>query len=77
MTDKIIQLDEADRNELATLYNKMLNTPVVSLTGRAEDSWQEQARKEVCRKLDELGKKYNFNPRKMRGINAKTGEVHI
>ena len=73
----IIKLSEEDRKELAELYTRMLNTPVISLTGRGEDSWQEQARRGVCRKLDELGKKYNFNPRKMKGIDAKTGEVHL
>lgn len=38
--------------------------------------WPSLAWNDVRRKMDELGKKYGFDPSKM-GINAETGEVVI
>ena len=37
--------------------------------------WASMAWDDVRHKMDELGKKYGFDPKLMKGINFKTGEV--
>lgn len=80
MTEKIIKLSEEDRKELADLYHTAQTTPVIALTcqdmleGR---DWATLAWNDVRKKMDELGKKYGFDPRKMKGIDSKSGEVHL
>ena len=66
-TNKIIKLSEEDRKNLVELYEKLIN---------GED-WASRAWDKVRNEMDELGNKYGFDPKKMRGINTETGEVYI
>lgn len=74
---KIATLSEEDREELVKLYKEAQTTPVIALTtadmlsGR---DWASQAWDRVRIKMDELGKKYGYNPRTVQ-VNNKTGEV--
>ena len=72
-SEKIILSDE-DRKELVKLYENAQTTPAFSMIvgGRSLDDtpWSM-----VRRKMDELGKKYGFDPKKMKGFNRKTGEI--
>jgi hypothetical protein len=76
MSDKKIVLSEKDRKELAELYHKAEQTPVIKMS-MSSPSWADQAWEEVRTKMDELGKKYGFDPEKMKGISNKTGEVSL
>ena len=76
MTEKKIILSEKDRKELAELYHKAETTPMIWMGGSSKD-WSQQTWDEVRDKMDELGKKYGFDPRKMKGISNKTGEVSL
>jgi len=75
---KIIKLSNEDREELVKLYERAERTPVLVYStspivrDTASDSWES-----VRRKMDALGKKYKFDPRQMKGINKKTGEVRL
>lgn len=75
---KTIKLSEEDRLELVKLYEEAQTTPVLvystapRVRDTASDAWDC-----VRRKMVELGKKYDFDPRKMRGISKKTGEIHL
>jgi len=69
-----IKLSEEDRQELVKLYARARTTPVIKMSTLGP-SWADQAWDDVRRKMDELGKKYGFNPKEMKGINPKTGEV--
>jgi len=77
MPDKIM-LSEKDRKELAELYETAQTTPVIAMTtddmihGR---DWATQAWNRVREKMVELGKKYGFDPKEMKGISSETGEV--
>ena len=76
---KII-LSEKDRKELTELYKRAQTTPVIGFSvqqmieGR---DWASQAWNEVRERMDELGTQYGFDPKKMRKINSKTGEVSV
>jgi len=78
--DKKIVLSEEDRKALAELYHRAETTPMIAMTsddmlhGR---DWASRAWDEVRAKMDELGKKYGFDPRTMKGISSKTGEVSV
>lgn len=79
----LIELSEEDRKELVKLYEEAEKTPylvyqtemrggIPHARDTASDAWNR-----VRYKMEELGKKYGFDPRKMKGINKKTGEIHI
>lgn len=75
-----IFLSEEDRKELVELYKRAQHTPVIGfscqqmLEGKdlASLSWTD-----VRNKMAELGKKYGFDPTKMKGIASETGEVFV
>lgn len=74
---KEIVLSEEDRKELVKLYEEAKTTPVIGFSvqqmieGRdfASLAWDR-----VRRKMDELGRKYGYDPTKVK-INKRTGEV--
>ena len=72
---KIVTLSEEDRAELVKLYKGAQTTTVLvystspRIRDTASDAWEH-----VRRKMDELGKKYGYDPQKVQ-INNKTGEV--
>jgi hypothetical protein len=74
-----IVLSEEDRKELAKLYEDAQTTPVIGFSvkdmieGR---DWASLAWDRVRDKMDELGQKYGFDPKKVR-INKETGEVFL
>lgn len=75
--NKII-LNEEDRKALTELYAEARTTPVVALSVAdmiAGKDWASQAWDRVREKMDELGLKYGFDPKKMKGIDGETGEV--
>lgn len=77
---KVIKLSEEDRKELVNLYEEAKRTPMIAMSVKAGiegRDWASQAWDRVKKKMDELGEKYGFNPREMKGINKKTGEVHL
>lgn len=69
-----MKITEKERKELVILYNNARNTPVIKMvnTCLSENAWYN-----VRRKLDELGRKYKFNPEEIAGINPKTGEIVV
>jgi len=75
-----IKLSEEDRKELVELYEEAEKTPMIAMSladGIAGRDWATQAWNEVKAKMDELGKKYGFDPSQMKGINKKTGEIGL
>lgn len=76
---KIVLSDE-DRKELAKMYEEAQTTPVIGcsmkdmIEGR---DWASLAWNRVRAKMDDFGKKYGFDPKKIRGINKQTGEVSL
>jgi len=74
-TSEKIVLSEEDRKELVKLYEDAQTTPVIYF--RPGVSLADTAWRWVRQKMDELGKKYGFDPRKMKGINKKTGEIAL
>jgi len=67
-----MKLSEKDRKELNELYLRAQNTPVIQI-GSIDLStcmWDNYRAK-----MFKLGKKYGFNPKTIRGIDSKTGEV--
>lgn len=78
-----IKLSEEDRAALVKLYERAERTPMLvyhtelkdgvpTARDTATDAWAD-----VRRKMEELGKKYGFEPKKMKGISKKTGEITI
>ena len=71
---KTITLSEEDRKALVALYEDAQTTPAIlfdySHPDLATIAWMD-----VRRKFDELGKKYGFNPKQIKGINKVTGEI--
>ena len=69
-----IKLSEEDRKELVKLYGEAEHTPIIVVGGVGENlaslAWDR-----VRDKFDELGKKYDFNPEGIKGIDKKTGEL--
>jgi len=73
----IVTLSEEDRKELVELYHEAQTTPVIGVSvdqmikGRdmASLAWDR-----VREKMDELGKKYGYNPKNVQ-IKQETGEV--
>lgn len=60
------------------MYRTAQTTPVIALSTKAileGRDWASMAWDDVRHKMDELGKKYGFDPKLMKGINFKTGEV--
>lgn len=77
MSAKVAQLSEEDRQELVKLYHEAQTTPVMALSAAdmmGGRDWASQAWDCVREKMDELGKKYGYNPHTVE-INQKTGEV--
>jgi len=73
MTEATKQLSESDLKKLLELYNTARTTPVISLTGKAEDDWSKLAWDSVREFQQELGKKYDYDWEKT-GIDGK-GEI--
>lgn len=79
-SDKKIILSEEDRKTIVELYAKARTTPVMALSCAdmiAGKDWASQAWDRAREKMDELGVKYGFDPKKMKGIDGKTGEVRL
>lgn len=70
MTEKSekIFLSEEDRKEVGELYHTVETT-------RTFPDPAQMALYELKFKLEELGKKYSFDPEKVKGIVQETGEV--
>ena len=72
----MVKLSEEDRKNLVDLYTTAETTPVLYLSGRppsaADLAWDA-----VRNFMDELGKKYSFNPAQMKGIDKETGEISL
>lgn len=78
MSKKTIVISEADRKELLGLYRKAQTTPIIGFSCRdmiEGKDFASLAWGEVRAKMDELGQKYGFNPKEMKGIDGQTGEV--
>lgn len=72
----IIPKDELQ--ELLDLTNKAQNTPVIAMSlrdGLEGRDFATQAWDKVRAKWGELGKRYGFDPTKVRGLDSNTGEV--
>lgn len=71
-----MKLDEEDRKEIKRLYETAQTTPVITL-GVGTKSFAEGAWDNVREKMDELSKKYGFDPKAMKGIDPETGEIKL
>lgn len=73
---KRIFLDEEDRQALVKLYDEAEHTPVIKFDvlgpSLADTMWNL-----VRKRLEELGEKYGFDPRQMKGVNKESGEVAL
>jgi hypothetical protein len=72
-----IMLSEEDLKELVELYQRARTTPMIAMSiadGLAGRDWSSLAWDKVRRKMDELGKKYGYNPRIVQ-IDQTTGKV--
>lgn len=67
-----MKLTEEETNELVRLYQRMQSAPIVMLDHKHD--YHEQCTEDVRRYMDNLGKKYGFDPQKIKGIN-KQGEI--
>lgn len=73
-------LTKEELKELVNLTGGAENTPVIGFSMKQMIEGKDLASLGwdlVRAKWDELGKKYDFNPRDVKGINTKTGEVSI
>ncbi len=73
-----IILKPKDLQALLKLNDEARSTPVIALSvadGLAGRDFSSMAWDRVRNKWEELGKKYNFNPERVTGIDRKTGEV--
>ena len=70
--EKPIKISEEEITELADLSRTAQTTPAIIIGQSATRAWEK-----VTAKFDELGKKYGFDPSKIKGIDAKTGEVYL
>jgi hypothetical protein len=72
----VLQKEELD--ELLELTRKAGTTPVILLPlpdPFSQKDLSAQAWDKVRAKWDELGRKYGFDPREVKGISTETGEV--
>jgi len=72
-----IKLSEEDRKKLAKLYETAQTTPMIAMSmqdGLEGRDWATLAWNEVRNFMDELGKKYGYDP-KTNMVNKDTGEV--
>jgi len=65
-----IKLTKEDLDELKKLYSEANSTPVVY----CGVDWSKTAWEKVKSKMDELGAKYSYDPKKVE-IDTSTGEV--
>lgn len=76
MENKRIVLNEEDKNDLKKLYEDAQRTPVIyvgnTTSSLADDAWDL-----VRKKFDELGRKYGFNPKQIKGISPADGTVFL
>jgi hypothetical protein len=73
----VVVLSKKETEELAELYHTAQTTPMIAFTTQAMlegRDWASLAWDRVRKKMEELGEKYGYNPRKVQ-INNKTGEV--
>jgi len=78
MSGEKIVLSEEDRKELVQLYETAETMPVIGFSVRQMiegENLASLAWNRVRQFMDKLGKKYGFNPKKIKGINKITGEV--
>ena len=75
MSDIIATLTTEEREKAAELYKDAQTTPVVTM-GVGHKDWATQAWDRLRDYLNELGKKYGYDPEKA-GIDTNTGEVHF
>ena len=71
----MIVLTVEERTKLADLNKIMNETPIVLLFGKHD--LHESAKQAVIDYWDELGRKYEFDPKKVKNINTETGEVNL
>ena len=74
----MIQLTEEELKHLIELTKKAENTPVIAMSleaGMKGRDWATLAWNDVRDYWHELGRKYDFDPTKVKGIDSKTGEV--
>lgn len=74
-----ITLSKEDKVELIKLYREAQTTPMIGLSVKdmiQGKDWASQAWDRVRSKMDELGGKYGYDPRK-HAINFKTGEIEV
>jgi len=69
-----MKLEEEDKNRLLELYRSAESTPVITF-GVGQKSFAESAWDMVRAKFKELGEKYSFDPKDIKGIDPETGEV--
>jgi len=75
-----IILEQDDLKELLRLNDEASNTPVIALSladGLAGRDFASLAWNRVRDKWEEFGKKYDFDPTKVKGIKRDTGEVLV
>ena len=73
-----IILTKEELEKILKLNDRANNTPVIALSvadGLAGRDFASLARNDLREYWLELGKKYNFNPENVRGIEKATGEV--
>ena len=74
MKAKLI-IEEEELTKLRELNKNMNETPVMLLFGKHD--LHEDAKQRVVDYWDELGNKYDFDPKNVKGIDTKTGEIKI
>ena len=77
MKEEKIKLSNDDKDKLAELYHRAQTTPVIafdSAAARAGEDMATLAWNSMRKFMDELGKKYGYNPA-VCAINTETGEV--
>ena len=69
-----MKLNEEDRIKLVEMYTNAQSTPVIQVAP-GNDDLATIAWKRVRQHMIELGKKYDFDPDKIKGIDPTSGEV--
>ena len=72
-----MKITDEENKKLQDLYKEAQNTPVIAMSvkdGMEGRDWATQAWNRVREYMDELGKKYGYDPA-THAIDGKTGEV--
>lgn len=68
-----MKLNKKEAKRLVELYESAQTTPVITVNS-SMPSFAHQARDRVKEYMDELGEKYNFDPKSIKGIKPN-GEI--